>query len=60
MAKATDSTITPKTDCNSLMTAALRAADEAAHEPDRLRQRELEQQALRLWHSARRLRGGGQ
>jgi hypothetical protein len=60
MAKAADTTITPKTHCNSLMTAALQAADEAAHEPDRLRQRELEQQALRLWHSARRLQRGAQ
>jgi hypothetical protein len=56
MAKAADSTITPDTDCNALMTAALQAADQAAREPDRLRQRELEQQAVRLWHSARGLR----
>jgi len=38
MAKAADSTITPDTDCNALMTAALQAADQAAREPDRLRQ----------------------
>jgi hypothetical protein len=56
MAKAIDSTITPEIDRNSLMTAALQAADKAAREPDRLRQRELEQQALRLWHRARRAR----
>jgi hypothetical protein len=42
MAKAADSTITPATDCNALMTAALQAADRAAREPDRLRQHELE------------------
>jgi hypothetical protein len=53
MAKAADGTITPDTDCNALMTAALQAADQAAREPDRLRQRELEQQAVRLWHSPR-------
>jgi len=60
VAKATDSTITPDIDRNSLMTAALQAADAAAHEPDRLRQRELEQRALRPWHSARSLRRGNQ
>jgi hypothetical protein len=60
MAKAIDSTTTPDIDCNSLMTAALQAADQAAHESDRLRQRELEQLALRLWNSARSLRRGGQ
>jgi hypothetical protein len=55
MAKATDSTITPDIDCKAAA-AALQAADQAAHEPDRLKRRDLEQQALRLWQAARRSR----
>ena len=51
MAQATDTRITPTTD---FKTAALQAADAAAREPDRLKRRELEQQALRLWQAARR------
>ena len=53
MAQATDTRITPTTDYKS---AALQAADAAAREPDRLKRRELEQQALRLWQAARRSR----
>jgi hypothetical protein len=55
MAQATDTRITPTVDYKA---AALKAADDAAREPDRLKRRELEQQALRLWQAARRLRRG--
>lgn len=53
MAQATDTRITPTTDYKS---AALHAADQAAREPDRLKRRDFEQQALRLWQAARRSR----
>ena len=51
MAQATYTRITPTTDFKA---AALQAADAAAREPDRLKRRKLEQQALRLWQAARR------
>jgi hypothetical protein len=53
MAQATDTRITPAVDYKS---AALQAADQAAREPDRLKRRDLEQLALRLWQAARRVR----
>jgi hypothetical protein len=52
MAKATDELITPKI----LLQAALEGADKAAAAPDRAKAAEYQQQALRLWHAARRAR----
>ena len=37
-----------------VMEAALRAADQAAQEPNRLKRRDLEQEAVRLWNAARK------
>jgi hypothetical protein len=53
MAKAIDSTTTPKIEWETLTEAALAAADEAARERDHSKRDALQQQALRLWNAAR-------
>jgi hypothetical protein len=58
MAKATKGRSTPPLKGNydrKIMDHALATADKAAKEPDRLKRRDLEQEAIELWHKARKV-----